>query len=306
MSLYHKYRPKTFDEMIGNEETINSLKLTLNKKEVPHTYLFHGPTGCGKTTLGRIVASSLNIRTELREINTADYRGIDVVRDLRNKSNYKPLKSDAMVFLLDECHELTGTAQNAFLKLLEDTPDHVFFVLCTTNPSKLIPELIGRCVKFQVDLLSEKQTVNLLRRIVKEENKGLTKDVYYQIADTSKGSPRNAINILEILIDNTKEEQLKLAKSWKDEETNVIDLCRALLQQSTWKKVKGMLEGLKKVEPETIRRTVLGYCQSVMLGNSSTSNVMIAANIIFEFSEPFYNSGFAGVVLSCHSVINEK
>ena len=123
MSLYLKYRPNSFDEMVGNEDVVQVLKSQLKGKQTPHSILFHGPTGCGKTTLGRIVANELGAKgSDLREVDSADFRGIDTIRDIRKQSTYKPLESPCRVWILDEVHKLTNDAQNAMLKALEDTP----------------------------------------------------------------------------------------------------------------------------------------------------------------------------------------
>ena len=117
MNLYNKHRPETFEDMIGNSETIHSLQTMISKKEHPHAYLFHGEYGCGKTTLGRILASSLGCKNnDFREIDSADFRGIDSIREIRKQSIYKPLESSCRVWLLDEVHKLSNDAMNALQK----------------------------------------------------------------------------------------------------------------------------------------------------------------------------------------------
>lgn len=299
MNLYRKYRPTNFDDILGNEDIIESLINTVRKKKT-HSFLLHGPTGCGKTTLGRIIAKELNSTgADFKEIDTADFRGIDTIREIRKQAQYKPIESDCRVFLIDECHKMTGDAQNALLKILEDTPNHVYFILATTEPQKLISTIKGRCSQFAVQTLNDNQMLRLLRRIVKEEGEHIEKIVYNQIVQDSLGHPRNAIQILEQVLNVDNENQLKTAQRSAEKQSQSIELCRALLNNPGWKKVSIILKGLKQEDPEGIRRVVLGYCQSVLLNSENDQ----AGLIMEEFIEPFYNTGFPGLVFACYSVL---
>jgi DNA polymerase-3 subunit gamma/tau len=165
MTLYIKHRPTDLIGVKGNEDVVEALKnMLLNKESCPHSFLLSGPTGCGKTTLARIIAAELGcFGSDYKEIDSADFRGIDTIREIGKQCMYKPLESSCRVFVIDECHKMTNDAQNAFLKRLEDTPKHVYFILCTTDPSKLIPTIRGRCSQFQVKPLSEKVLLRLLK-----------------------------------------------------------------------------------------------------------------------------------------------
>ena len=301
--LYLKYRPTTLDEVVGNEDVLEVLKNQLNGEQaMPRSILFHGPTGCGKTTLGRIVAQELGARgSDLVEIDSADFRGIDTIRDIRKRGTYKPLESPCRVWILDEVHRLTGDAQSALLKALEDTPKHIYYILCTTDPQKLLPTIRGRCSQFQVRPLTEREMKILLRRVVKAEEESLSKEVYEQIVQDSMGHPRNALQILAQVLAVEEGNRIKVAKKTAEIQSKTIELCRALINGEPWKKVSNILKGLKNEDPEQIRRAVLGYCQSVLLGSTSQNDGV--AGIMEEFVEPFFNSGFPGLVLACYSVL---
>jgi len=303
MSLYHKYRPNTFDEVVGNGDAINYLKEVLadDKNLIPNVFLLHGPTGCGKTTIARIIANELECSKEdFNEINTANFRGIDSVREIIRNSKYHSLHGDVRVWLIDESHKLTGDAQNALLKLLEDPPAHSYFILCTTEPEKLLNTVKGRCMQLQMKPLNENQMFTLLRRVVKEEGQKITKSVYEQITQDSLGLPRNAIQILEKVLRVPAERQLEMAQQSAVEYSDSIELCRILIgSRPGWKQVRSILKGLKDQEPETIRRHVIGYASSVLLGGDHER----AALVIEEFYEPFYNTGFPGLVFACYSVV---
>ena len=299
MTLYLKYRPQTFEEVIGNENIISAIS-EMVKKECPHSILLHGATGCGKTTIGRIIAKELDCKGyDLREVDSADFRGIDTVREIRKQSQFRPLESTCRVWIIDECHKMTNDAQNALLKILEDTPKHVYFILCTTEPQKLLPTIKGRCSQFQVNLLSEKEMFRLLKNIVKAEEETITKNIYEQIIQDSVGHPRNALQILDQVLRVDTEKRLEIAKKSAVEQSQSIELCRALLKNEGWKSISSILRGLQEQDPESIRRLVLGYCNSILLKSENDR----AGLIMEEFIEPFYNTGWPGLTFACYSIL---
>jgi len=299
MGLYQKYRPKSFDEIFGNTSMVEMLKKEVAKKEPSHAFLFHGPTGCGKTTMGRIVARELGVvGDDFQEIDTADFRGIDTVREIRKQCRFQPMFGARRAWLIDEAHKMTNDAMNALLKALEDAPKHAYYILCTTEPSKLLATIKGRCSQYQVSQLTEVQMHALLRKVVKAENETLQKVVYEQIAQDSVGHPRNALQILEQVLLVPQEERLSVAKLQAAQQSEAIELCRALISRAGWKKVSRILTGLTQEDPEGLRRLVLGYCNSVLLKGVNP----MAATVISAFHEPFYDIGFPGVTFACYSV----
>ena len=300
MSLYLKYRPSSFKQVQGNQETVEALQhMVSTPDKCPHVFLFTGPKGNGKTTLARIVASELGIKgQDLRELDTADFRGIDVVRELRRQAQYKPLEGSRRMWILDECHQLTKDAQSALLKILEDTPSHVYFVFCTTDPQKLLPTLKDRCSQFEVKPLSGKEMKNLLVKVCKAEKEPPQKKVILQIVKESNGHPRAALQILDQVLQVEPKKRLKVARQAEIQMNESIELCRALIKREPWSKVKNILKGLKDEDAESIRRHVLGYAQSVLLNNDNEQ----AGAIMEEFIHPFYDSGFAGVVYASYVV----
>lgn len=302
MSLYQKHRPQTFDEVRGNRNLIVTLKgLLKDMKKTPHTFLFVGETGCGKTTLARIIANELSCaENNLIEIDTAQFTGIDTVRDIRKSAQFTPLGGGVRVFIIDEVHRMTGDAQNAFLKILEDTPPHIYFILCTTNEKSLIPTVIGRCSKHQVSLLTDNEMTGLLEEVTGKENEKLDATIVEQIVKSAQGHPRNALTILEQVLATPEKRRLKVAEQAMIQETEAIELCRALIGRKKWDVVKNILKNLKANEDaEGVRRMVLGYMSSVLLNKDDEQ-----AGLVMEcFEEPFYSTGFPGLVNACYKVV---
>jgi DNA polymerase-3 subunit gamma/tau len=257
-------------------------------------------TGCGKTTIGRIIASRLGCKgSDFIEVDSADFRGIDTIRDIRKNSGFKALEGDRRLWLIDECHKMTNDAQNALLKILEDTPPHVYFILCTTEPQKLIGTIKGRCQQFQLLPLSDPQMKGLLRYIARKEGEELTDEIYNQIVTSARGLPRNALQILEQVLTVPMENRMTMAKKAEAEVVQSIELCRALLKNASWKQISGILVGLKDQDVEGVRRAVLGYCSAVLTNGKDEP---VCGAILEAFVTPFYDSGFPQLVYACYAV----
>lgn len=302
MSLYLKYRPTSLDHVYGNEKLVVTISGMLAKpKKFPHSILLEGPTGCGKTTIARIIARELGCEEkDIIELDTAQFRGIDTIREIRHNCQFKSITGGIKVYLLDEFHKTTNDAQNAILKILEDTPKHVYFIICTTDPQKLIKAILGRCSRFAVEPLDEETMAELVSGIAEmEEEKPLKESVINAIVKSGKGHPRNTLQILEQVLASPKEQRKEVAQKVDIEEAEGIELCRALAKRESWDKVKVILSGLKKADVENVRRSVVGYA-SVMLLSRKDDN---AALILEQFINPFYDTGFPQLVLASYICI---
>lgn len=199
--LYRKYRPKTFDEVLGQDHIVTILKSAVKADRVSHAYLFAGPRGTGKTSVARILAKEIGCSDiDMIEIDAASSRGIDEIRALREAVNYVPLRGPVKVYIIDETHMLTKEAFNALLKTLEEPPKHVIFILATTEPEKVPETIISRCQNFSFHKIPE----NILRQsvisIAKKEGFEIDDEAASLIALASEGSFRDSQGMLDQIL----------------------------------------------------------------------------------------------------------
>jgi DNA polymerase-3 subunit gamma/tau len=223
-SLYRKYRSQTFADLVGQEAASRALQGAIISSRVAHAYLFSGSRGTGKTSAARLLAKAVNCSGRARdsaepcnkcqsclemtagsaldliEIDAASNRGIDEIRDLREKVNLSPALGPFKVYIIDEAHMLTEPAFNALLKTLEEPPPHVVFVLCTTDAQKIPLTVIGRCQQFVFRRHSEGQITGRLTHIAKTEHVQVDDDAMQLIARTAQGSMRDAVGLLDQLV----------------------------------------------------------------------------------------------------------
>lgn len=302
MPLHTDYRPKTFSEIEGNAATIKALSRLATAESPNRALLINGPSGCGKTTLARIMAREVGAVTEevddapdYHEMNASDFRGIDMVRQIRTACNFAPL-GRSRVWLLDECHKLTPDAQEAMLKLLEHPPLRTWFILCTTEPSKLKVTLRRRCAEFTVESLTEGQLKKHLLKIAKKEGIKIPPKIIQSIAVECNGSPGLALSIMDTIIGMDEDEMKTAVKKVAAKKDLAIALCQKLMKKAPWKAIAAILKELDQEDPETVRRIVLEYYRKVLLGGNEGAFLVLDA-----FSEPFYDTGKAGLVIAAYT-----
>jgi DNA polymerase III subunit gamma/tau len=219
VSLYRKWRPRAFNEVIGQRHVTETLSNALTSGRVVHAYLFSGPRGTGKTSTARIMAKAINCEEgptptpcnqceaclsisdgtalDVIEIDAASNRRIDEIRDLLEKIPYAPTSLRTKVYIIDEVHQLTPEASSALLKTLEEPPGHVVFVLATTEPHKLLPTIISRCQRFDFSLVSTQEISRLLEHIAAREEVEIEPEALSMIAEHAHGSVRDAIGVMD-------------------------------------------------------------------------------------------------------------
>ena len=220
--FYRKWRPQNLSEVVGQEHVTQTLLHAVAGGRVAHAYLFCGPRGTGKTSTGRILAKAINCLNpvegepcnscalckaineasapDIIEIDAASNRGIDEIRDLREKVNYTPNLARYKVYIIDEVHMITKEASNAFLKTLEEPPPHAIFILATTEPHKVLSTIMSRCQRFDFHRLSQSSVISKLNLICDKESINIVPEALRLIAKVTTGSLRDAENLLEQLV----------------------------------------------------------------------------------------------------------
>jgi DNA polymerase-3 subunit gamma/tau len=303
-SLADKYRPSKFSEVKGNEQLVSIIERTLKKKEKPQTYILQGTRGCGKTTLARIMAEKLGAKgRDLKEINVSDMRGIDTARQLIENVGYMPMESSAKVIILNEVHQATKDFQNAMLEKLEEPPPNVYFILCTTEPEKLLDTVRSRCAlnKYRVKPLARRDMKALITSVLDEESAEWDVRQITKLIRLSDGIPREALILLDGLIDLQNRRLIKaLEEIEKQTKELPIELARALTKRQSWKETARILQALEGEDVEGVRRLVLKYLRKVLLDNPSGE----IAFTVECFEDNFYDSGMAGLILACYKSLN--
>jgi len=233
-----KYRPQTFDEIVGQEHVCQTLKNAIASGKVAHAYLFSGPRGIGKTTTARVLAKALNCKQgptpepcnkctscleiargsslDVLEIDGASNRGIDEIRALRENVKFAPVSSRYKIYIIDEAHQITHDAFNALLKTLEEPPRHIIFMLATTQPERIPPTILSRCQRFGFKLIPQRKIFDRLNYIVEKEKLKIEKEALNLIASKGEGSLRDAQSLLDQVISYAGDKEIGL------EETNFI------------------------------------------------------------------------------------
>ena len=204
-AFYRKYRSKKLSEVVGQQHITTVLESALKKKKIAHAYLFTGPRGVGKTSVARILAHEINkipytdesYHPDIIEIDAASNNGVDDIRYLRDQVQTAPFSAKKRIYIIDEVHMLSKQAFNALLKTLEEPPEHVVFILATTDPHKLPPTIISRTQQFVFHYISQDDICKQLRFIADSEKISISDDAIKIIAERGGGSFRDSISLLD-------------------------------------------------------------------------------------------------------------
>ena len=256
LALYRKYRPKTFDEVVGQDHIVKTLINQIKLDKISHAYLFCGSRGTGKTSTAKIFAKAINCENskngspclscetckaldgtniDVLEIDAASNNGVDEIRDLREKVKYPPVVGKYKVYIIDEVHMLSTSAFNALLKTLEEPPTHTVFVLATTEVHKLPATILSRCLRFDFKLVSLEDLSSLLKKVLEQENVKYDDQAINIIARAGEGSVRDTLSIADRCVSFAGDEltyRQVLSVLGVSEREVLIKVANALLQKN--------------------------------------------------------------------------
>ena len=245
-ALYRTYRPSTFDEVAGQQHIVRTIKNALRTGKIAHAYLFAGPRGTGKTTMAKLLAKALNCEEgigcqcneckncrainegthpDVLEIDAASNNGVDEIRDLIDKVKYGTILGRYKVYIIDEVHMMTAGAFNALLKTLEEPPEHVIFILATTEPHKILPTILSRCQRYDFSKVSDQDIKTRIATVLKAEGIQFNEEAINLIVSLADGGMRDALSILDQVL------------AYSGDRLNVEDILNMFALESTEEKI---------------------------------------------------------------------
>lgn len=296
-ALINRYRPQQWSEVVGNTALVKSLQASVDTRN-SHGYILSGIKGVGKTTTARIISNALGCNNPFEQ-DGARSNGVDDMRYLLEMLRFRPLfEGQIHVFLLDEAHMLSRQAWTAILKSVEEPPDWVYWIFCTTDPSKLPDTVRSRCVHAQFKPVNKDDLFDLLIRICDAEKFATPDDVVDLCVNEAQGSPRQAIANLALTFSASDRNEAAPLLEAPASEAEVIDLIKALLNGAGWLVLKPILNRLSETNAETIRQAIRAYLTKVILNTDKVERISGLFALLELFSEPMYSNDLTPIVLA--------
>lgn len=307
MELDKKYRPKTLKEVIGQQSTVSSINMLFSTPPIPHAYIFTGPSGIGKTTIARILATMVDA-ADIIEVDGASYTGIDDMREIAENLRYKSFMGNGIKFLiLDESHMLSKNAWNSWLKIVEEPPEHVYFAFCTTEQNKVPKTIRTRCHTYQLSPLSDDDIEELIAKVCHYEKIAVKNEIVNLIIKESEGSARQALVYLSQMYNLSFEEAKKLTLSAVGD-INAIKLCRLLINGADQNAILSVLKDLKGINPYSLKIEIVNYFTGCVLNSRTPEELrkFLFMLEVFNNTPIDQNMGFASIVLAANEISMKK
>jgi len=298
MELDKLYRPKTLDQVIGQDLIVDSIKNLFQKNSVPHVFLFTGGSGVGKTSIARIIAHDLDC-AEVYEVDASTFTGVDDMRDTAENLKFTSFIGNGRKFLiLDECHMLSKSAWNSWLKMIEEPPEHVYICFCTTELSKVPTTIQTRCHRYTLKEISTDLLSAFVEMVSENEKIELPKGTFDLLAKESYGSARQVLVFLsQIRNCKTVEEVAEIIGS-AENNTQVVELCRLIINRGTLSKALSTLKKLKDTNPYSIKIQIMNYLVGCVLNSKNDKDIERFLALLEVFDRQVDNqTGFAILVL---------
>lgn len=286
--LHVLYRPEIFEEVLGQDHIISSLQKKKEKGNWPHAYLLVGPSGTGKTTVGRIIASELKCDPKnLIEIDAASNSSVEDIRALVSGLQYAGFgESPTRVIIIDEVHSISSKAWQALLKPIEEPPAHVYFILCTTEEDKVPKTIKTRCQHYTFRSVPYDLLAELVEIVAEDSNIKIDSKMATLIAQEADGSPRQALTLLSKAEGVETMEELRLILESSNENAQVIELCRMLAKGGCrWSRVINLVQKMEDMPAESIRITIINYMAKALIGTTDEKQAIKFLNILEAFSD---------------------
>lgn len=283
--LHVKYRPKTFDEVLGQKAAVSALRRMAETRK-SQAFLLSGPSGCGKTTLARIAATAFGC--SIVEVDAATNSGIDAMRDIQEMMRYRGFGEEAgRAIIIDEAHGLSRQAWDSLLKATEEPPEHIVWFLCTTNPTKVPATVKTRFTTLPLKAVGESDLGELLDFVCEEEKIDILSDVGDLLIREAQGSPRQLLVHLELCrgVKSTREAKELLQRAVADEPT--LALCRFLMRPQSWATAMSIVKRLEGDNPEGTRIMIVNYFGAVMKNAKSDRDAIAALRVLDNFAVPY-------------------
>lgn len=299
------FRPSTYDEVIGQQHVINSLR-SFKKGTLPHAFLFSGGTGLGKTTIARIVAGEVDCDLKnLIEIDGATYTGVDIIKSLCKGLKYPAHGKNPIKFvIIDECHRISPQSFDSLLKIIEEPPKHLYFAFCTTNLNKIPKTIQTRCTHYHLKDVNQDDLFELLEFISQDQDINLDDICLRIIIKVSYGSPRRAVNFLNKCRNCKSLKEVKEILEQPEDDGQVIELCREIIKGADWNKIITIIKSFEGKDYESVRINICNYLNVCILKARSGEQACKLLGILESFSTPVYSpTGVTDLLLSIGDLV---